>query len=97
MTEVEVVKDNVKKILTNARLELSISGTLTLDYQKRWERSPFWAAVGDFYHKYIIKKEWETVLWDEMWYRMHKLHALIKDYMDLQAKGYEYKGYLGEG
>jgi len=97
MTEVEVEKDGVKKTLTNARFELIIDGDLEIDYQGRWQRSAFWAAVGDFYHKYIIKKEWETVYGDELWYRMQKLQNTIKEFMDMQAKGYEYKGYLGEG
>ena len=97
MTEVKVVKDGVEKTLTNARMEIVIRAIMTLDYQKKWERGAFWNALGDFYEKYIIKKEFETIQWDQVWYRAHKLHAIIKDFMDMQAKGYEYKGYLGEG
>lgn len=96
MTEVEVVQKGVTKKLTNARIEMIISGVVTIDYEKRWEESTFYMALLDFYRKYIAKEEIETGYTDQLYYRMYKLHAAIKEFLDMQAKGNEYAGYLGD-
>lgn len=96
MTEVEVVKEGVKKVLTNARLEIKLKGVLEIDWKKRLGGSTFWTFVRDWYHKYIIRKDIETIWGDTMYYRLQRLHKLIKDFLDMEAKGYAYEGYLGD-
>jgi hypothetical protein len=96
ITEVEVVKAGVKKVLTNARLEIKMDGNLEIDWQKRMASSTFWTIVSDWYHKYVIRKEIETIWYDTMYYRLQRLHKVIKDYLDMEAKGYAYEGYLGD-
>ena len=96
ITEVEVVKEGVKKVLTNARLEIKLDGTLSIDWEKRFGTSTFWTFVRDWYHKYIIRKEIETIWYDTFYYRLQRLHKVIKDFLDMEAKGYAYQGYLGD-
>ena len=53
MTEVEVVKDGKKKVLTNARLEIKIIGKLHIDWQDKFEKNKFTRMLRDYYNKYI--------------------------------------------
>lgn len=96
MQEVEVIRNGKKVKLINARLEIVIGATMTMDYQGRFDKSPFYKNLRDFYHKYIIKDRLEFIYYDTLHYRMAKLQAVIKDYLDMQAKSHEYEGYLGD-
>jgi hypothetical protein len=96
MQEVDVIRDGKKVKLTRARMEVVLTGTMTLDYQGRFEKSPFYKKLRDFYHKYIIKDQLEFLYYDTFYYRLIKLQALVKDYLDMQAKSHEYEGYLGD-
>ena len=96
MTEVEVEVGGVKKMLISARLEIIISGALNIDWEKRFEQSTLWQNVRDFLMKYIIRQDIETIWYDELRYRIYKLHTAVKEYLDMQAKGSEYTGYLGD-
>ncbi len=96
ITEVEVIKDGKKKKLTKGQIEIQIKGELVLDYQGRFDKSPFFQALRGFYHKYLIKDKLENVWYDTLYYRTLKLQALIKDYLDIEAKSHEYEGYMGD-
>jgi hypothetical protein len=96
MTEVEVEVGGVKKTLTSARMEIVMVGVLNIDYQKKFDKSTLWQNVRDFLLKYIMKQDVETIWYDELRYRIYKLHDAIKQFLDMQAKGSEYKGYLGD-
>ena len=96
MTEVEVDVKGVKKTLTSARMDIVLGGALNIDHQKRFEQSTLWQNVRDFFLKYILKNEVESIWADEVRYRMYKLHDAIKTYLDMQAKGNEFAGYLGD-
>lgn len=96
MTEVEVIQDGKKKTLTNARIEILFSGNVEVDYEKRMEKSRIWAAIADVYYKYFLKEDLESVHHDTLYYRLYKLHALVKEFFGMQAKGNEYEGYLGD-
>ena len=96
MTEVEVVQKGVKKTLTSAKMQINIIGFMDIDWEKRYEQSVFLQALKDFYNKYVLKRELESIYWDTLHYRCQKFLNVIKEYLDMQAKGYEYKGYLGD-
>jgi hypothetical protein len=96
MTEVELEVKGQKKHLTNARMEIVLSGAVVVDYEKRFEQNVFWQNIRDFFLKYIVKKDVETIYGDELYYRVNKLHEVIKEFLDMQAKGSEYKKYLGD-
>ena len=76
--------------------EITITGTLVLDYQQKFEKSPFFKALRDFYHKYVVFDRVETLWYDTLYYRTIKLQAMIKDYLDMEAKSHEYEGYMGD-
>ena len=43
-----------------------------------------------------MRREIETIYYDEIYYRTYRLHKIIKDFLDMEAKGNEYEGYLGD-
>lgn len=96
MTEVEVVQKGVKKTLTSARMEIVFQGVVNLDYEKRWEQSTIWIILRDFYNKYIAKEELESIYWDTLQYKTQQFMNVVKEFLDMQAKGYEYAGYMGD-
>ena len=96
MNEVEVIKDNAKRTLTNARMEIIMVSTVNVDYEKRMEKSKIWAAISDVYYKYFLKEDIESIHHDTIYYRMFKLHNAIKEFLDMGAKGNEYEGYMGD-
>ena len=95
-TEMEVIVDGKKKMLTNARIDIVIKGFMTYDWQELFKGSNFIEKLGDWYRNIIFKKELEGIYNDQCHYRQLDLHAIIKKYFDMQAKKYAYKGYLGE-
>jgi hypothetical protein len=95
MTEVEVIKDGLTKKLTNARIRIIIKGSLVLDYEDRYKKSKVAKFAFGMYLKFFGKHE-IGAWWDQLSYRMHKLHEIIKQELDMQSKGYEYAGYLGD-
>lgn len=96
MTEVEVIKDNKKKLLTNARLEIKLKPYMNVDYQNIFAKSKLTRALGNFYNKYAIRRLIESGYGDMLAYRTWNLHAYIKKYLDMQTAWHEYAGYLGE-
>ena len=96
INEVEIIKDGEQKTLTNARIEIIIKPILEIDYEKRMEKNKLWAAIADVYYKYFLKEDLESIYWDTIYYRAFRLHNLVKEFLDMEAKGYEYEGYLGD-
>lgn len=96
MSDVEVIKNGKKIKLQKGRVEIKFSSSIEIDYANKWSQSNFTKALLDFYLEYVIKKEWTSLWADTIYYRMLKLHAFAKEYLNMQAKGNEYAGYLGE-
>lgn len=94
LLEVEVDSNGRKKSLSNARIHIVIEGKFEMDWQKRFT-GRFGEKLGELYRK-IMQKEIETVYFDQLYYRMWNLHAVIKKYFDMQAEKFAYKGYLRE-
>lgn len=94
-TEVEITVDGKKKTLTNSRIHLLIEGKIETDWQKRFSGNKFAQKLGGWYEK-LMGKNIEAIYWDQLYYRIWNLHALLKKYFDLQSKKYQYKGYLKE-
>ena len=97
MHDIEVVmKDGTKKKMQKGRLWIQILGKCETDYEKVWEKSAFLAQLKSFYNKYIVKKTFEGVWWDELQYKIvHRLHALIKERLKMISEGYETKHMAG--
>jgi hypothetical protein len=95
MLDVEVDVGGNKKVLTNSRIYIKIMGTIEFDWQKKFSGSKFAQYLGVKYFKWKAK-DLESTYMDGLWYRMWNVHALIKEFFDMQTKQYAYKGYLGE-
>ena len=93
MHDIEVVlKDGTKKKMAKGRLWIQISHSVMTDYEKIWEKSAFLAHLKSFYNKYIVKKKFEGVWWDELYYKIvMRLHALIKERLKMASEGSEFR------
>lgn len=94
-TEVEVEVDKRKKTLTSARIHLTMNGSVEYDQQSIFAKGKFAKKLGKWYISYIYKREMESY-WDQLYYRMWNLHAILKKYFEMQTQKYAYKGYLKE-
>lgn len=93
-SEVEAVKKGVKQRLMKGRMLIDFSGTLETDYpsitgERKWT-SPWLRKLQNFYNRYIIKKEIDLLHEDTLYYEIYQLHDVVKNYLDLEAKGYTY-------
>jgi len=97
MHDIEVVlKDGTKKKMTKGRIWVQLYGNCVTDYEKVWEKSAFLAHLKGFYNKYIVKKKFEGVWWDELYYKIVlRLHALIKEHLKMVSEGYEHRHFAG--
>ncbi len=97
MRDVEVVlKDGTKKKMTKGRIWVQLYGACITDYEKLWEKSAFLAQLKSFYNKYIVKKRFEGIWWDELHYKIVlRLHALIKERLKMESEGFEHRHFAG--
>ena len=97
MRDVEVVlKDGTKKKMAKGRIWIQLYGSCNVDYEKIWEKIAFLAHLKSFYNKYIIKKKYEGVWWDELYYKIVlKLHALLKERLKMMSEEYEHRHFAG--
>ena len=96
LRDVEIEDKGKKKTLTNARLYIKIDGKLIYDWQSRFSKGGrFGQWLGKLYEK-AFAKELSSVYWDQLYYRLWDLQAIMKKYFNMQSKKYAYKGYLGE-
>jgi hypothetical protein len=54
MADVEVEIDGKKKNMNKGILKLKLTGTLVMDYDSKWETSPFSRFFRDIYNKFIV-------------------------------------------
>ena len=94
MINLEVMDKGKKKLLTQARMEIRLSGSVILDYQNKWEKSELHLKIRDFIHAHIYTRKVLDAYCDDLYYRIVKLHNLIKEYLGMQTKSREFEGYL---
>ncbi len=94
-TEMEVEVDKRKKTLTSARIHLTMDGKVKYDSQGVFKKGKLAKTLGNWYINYVYKRETETY-WDQLYYRMWNLQAILKKYFEMQTQKYAYKGYLKE-
>lgn len=96
MTEVEIVKNGQKKLLTKARLQVKLFGKIEYDWQNKFTKNAFTRALFRLYYAVFYRKEMTSIWGDMLVYRMFNLHHHIKKYIDMQTQYNAYEGYLGE-
>ncbi len=79
LKDVDVIVDGKKKRLTQGKIRIRITGYVELDYNNRFETSPFMEKVRDFYHKYIIRTKIQNIWEDTLYYRLYKLNQKIME------------------
>jgi len=95
LNDVEITKNNKKKVLSNGRLEIKMIGVMELDWQNKFAGSKWRKVMGKWYYS-VMRRDIEGTYMDTMYYRMWNLQAVIKKHFDMQTKTHEYKDYLGE-
>ncbi len=91
-----VMTDGSRKMFTKGRMLMEFRGTVNYDYGAHFEKSNFYAELRNFFHKYVIRKKFEQVWWDQLWYReIHPLHNFIKQRLKMQAEGFEHRYWVG--
>lgn len=93
--DLKEVKINEKE-LSNARMQITMNGKIDYDWQKKFSGSRFKEWLGKKY-EWNLKGEVGMVHFDQLYYRMWNLHALIKKYFEMQTKKHMWKEYLKEG
>lgn len=89
--DVEVVKDGKKQKLQSAKVQIEMTARYELDWSNRFGGSRFLQALADFYDKYIVRKDIETVYEDKLYYRLYRLHQLAKEYLEFETKSNAYE------
>lgn len=84
--DINVVKDGRKVKLTKARMRVEISMGLETDYSKRFGGNKFAQQIKKFYERFILKKEMEAYYEDQLYYYMHKLYNVMKEFLDTETK-----------
>ncbi len=91
-----VLKNGAKKKMSKGRIWIQLHGVCITDYEKMWEKSAFLAQLKSFYNKYVVKKRYEGLWWDELYYKIVlKLHALIKERLKMASEGFEHRHFAG--
>lgn len=91
MHDVEVVmKNGTRKKMQKGRLWVQVTHAAVTDYEKNFEKNAFVAHIKSFYNKYVVRKKYEGVWWDELYYNIVlKLQSLIKERLKMSSEVYE--------
>ena len=98
LQEIEMIKENGEKIITNqAAIDIWITPVLKFDYAGRFSSHPFMKGLQNWLHQYVwqareIDRQWS----DELYFRLLKLHHIIKDYLELETKTNAYENYMSK-
>jgi len=94
ITKAEVVVGGHKMKTNTGEVDVHITGYMVYDYEDKWKKSKFLSMFHDFYRK-RIKKETYTDLEENFIFDVYRLHAHIKQYLELaQIHPYDYpKGF----
>jgi len=92
--EIEVIKNGEKKKLLKTKMQIEMQGVIELDQSKRFGGSRLAMNLKNFLNKYVLSQTTEGIIgsvwWDEMQYKLHKFHTIIKEFLDMESKGNAY-------
>ena len=84
LKDVEVVKGGVKKKLQRAEMIIEFSAYVETDYPGI-VNSKFGEYLKDFWDKYLLKKDMDTIWTDQLYYVMYKLHTAVKEALGMKT------------
>ena len=85
LTDVEVEIDGTKKKTNKGRIWLEIKGNIIRDPESKWDVSPFFRFLRDFYNKYIIPARVDKIT-DRIKDDVRDFKDDLKAYLDLTGK-----------
>lgn len=94
--EVEVMRNGVKKKMVNARMEIVFRTICLYDWQNMFTKSEFTQSLFKFMVNYLMRYKVIEAHPDLIYYRVYKLHNIIKEFLEMEARGNEFHGYLGD-
>ena len=91
---IEVIKNGKKKNMSNVRMQLALGMGLEAPYadlfgKRRWNL-PMERKLLHIFHKYVLRREFELLYIDVLYYEVYHFLADIKQYMKLEARGTAY-------
>ena len=89
LKDVQVLKEGKQKKMVDGTLHITITVEFEADYEERWEGSKFHEGLREFYINNIINRKIQTY-GDKIEYEAHNLQELIKQHLDMQAKGNQF-------
>lgn len=85
LTDVEVEVDGVKKKMNKGKITIELKGYLTKDVESKWDVSPMYRFMRDFYNKYIVPNRVENMQ-DKIIADTKKFLADVKMFLDIVGK-----------
>lgn len=83
MNKTDVVIKGQKMKVDKGELDLHLKGTMMYDYDNKWEKSKFMGFFHDFFRKRLMKDNFKK-LEDEFIFDVYRLHAHVKQYLELK-------------
>ncbi len=83
LTEVEVQQDEAKVKKDKAKITISVSAALVLDWRDRWEETPVIKFLKTFYEKYLYRGTIDKLkgdLWKQGWDFYNEMKAFLNLY-----------------
>ncbi|MFH1182442.1 MAG: hypothetical protein V1702_05770 [Candidatus Woesearchaeota archaeon] len=92
--DIETIVNGKKKKMANGRMILTIDIELEAPYanmfgEKRWSL-PMERKLLRFFQEYVMKRDFEELDFDVLWYELYQFHTAIKEHMKLEARGSAY-------
>jgi hypothetical protein len=92
--DIETIINGKKKKMANARMILTLEMELESPYpnlfgDKRWNL-PMERKLLRFFEEYVMKRDFEELDFDVLWYELYQFQTAIKEYMKLEARGSAY-------
>lgn len=80
-----VMPDGTTKTFTKGRLWLQFDNKTIFDWEHKWEKTPFFAELRNFYHKYFLRN-WNEYIWTAKVYEeMRALHDFVQKKLKMVA------------
>jgi hypothetical protein len=84
MTNVEIMKDNIKVKANKGVLEIKVTGFLEKDWENRWENTAYMRFLRGIYDKFIIRGRIETYE-DKLAEEMDEFVSQMKAFLALEG------------
>jgi hypothetical protein len=84
LKEVDILVDGAKKKMAKGKLQLILSMEVFFDYNEKF-KTPSAVKIQNFLHKQVWDKQISGGWEDECYYRMYKLHKVIKETLNMSC------------